>query len=238
MEGKNRESFDINIVAQGVSLNGSEGLIEGVIGAEDDGIDLEITVQSKERGECMAYFFIQIEDGMPISFQVLSNFVGPIVKCTTPIIDYGLVKVNTKETFEIQIRNESPIVADVLVKNCKNERLQFNNMLQQVETSAEFIDSSIVPLVYDKPFVTSKSNVISFDHYNFKLQPFESKTVTISLHTSLPETIEEYFELLVRDGVSSYFKLMSEIQCPHVSLNRLVMNLGRIYAGVTEYVNL
>ena len=142
---------------------------------------------------------------------MLCNFVGPIIKCSTPIIDYGLVKVNTKENFEIQIKNESPILAEVLVKNCVNERLRFNNMLQQVETSPEYIDSSIVPLVYDKPFVTAKNNIISFDQYHFRLQPFETKTITVNLQTQQPETIDEYFELLVRDGVSAYFNLMSEI---------------------------
>jgi len=30
---------------------------------------------------------------------------------------------------------------------------------------------------------------------------------------------------------------MSDIQIPHVALNRVIMNLGRIYAGVTEYIN-
>lgn len=44
----------------------------------------------------MAYFYIDIEDGAPISFQVVSNFMGPIVKCLQPIVDFGLVKVNTQ----------------------------------------------------------------------------------------------------------------------------------------------
>lgn len=53
----------------------------------------------------MAYFYIEIEDGAPISFQVVSNFIGPIVSCNMPIVDYGLVKVNTTEDFEIQLCN-------------------------------------------------------------------------------------------------------------------------------------
>lgn len=42
---------------------------------------------------------------------------------------------------------------------------------------------------------------------------------------------------MVKDGSSSFFQLHSEVQCPHVTLNRVIMNLGRIYAGVTEYIN-
>lgn len=41
----------------------------------------------------------------------------------------------------------------------------------------------------------------------------------------------------MRDGQAQYVQLLAEIQRPHVSLNRSVMNLGRIYAGVAEYVN-
>lgn len=53
----------------------------------------------------MAYFYIEIEDGAPISFQVVSNFMGPIIKCFNPIVDYGLVKVNSAQNFEITIEN-------------------------------------------------------------------------------------------------------------------------------------
>ena len=43
----------------------------------------------------MAYFFIEIEDGAPVSFQVVANFMGPIVSCSNPVVDFGLVKVNS-----------------------------------------------------------------------------------------------------------------------------------------------
>jgi|TARA_B110000285_G_C15138223_1_gene628711 hypothetical protein len=96
LEGKNRNSFEVDIQTQGKSLSTAEGgVIHGVIEASEEEIKLSIVVQSRERGECMAYFYIEIEDGAPISFQVVSNFMGPIVKCYQPIIDYGLVKVNT-----------------------------------------------------------------------------------------------------------------------------------------------
>lgn len=42
---------------------------------------------------------------------------------------------------------------------------------------------------------------------------------------------------MVKDGKSQFFNLVSDIECPRVTLNRVIMNLGRIYAGVTEYVN-
>ena len=45
----------------------------------------------------MAYFFIEIEDGAPVSFQVVADFMGPIVNCEQPIVDFGLVKVNSSE---------------------------------------------------------------------------------------------------------------------------------------------
>lgn len=49
----------------------------------------------------MAYFYIEIEDGAPISFQVRADFRGPIIKMHNPVIDFGLVKVNTSERVEV-----------------------------------------------------------------------------------------------------------------------------------------
>ena len=59
----------------------------------------------------MAYFFIEIEDGAPVTFQVECDFRGPIVQCHHPLVDYGLVKVNTQEYYEMEIENMSPIPA-------------------------------------------------------------------------------------------------------------------------------
>lgn len=76
-----------------------------MIDANENDIELKILVRSHERGEAMAYFYIEIEDGAPISFQVKANFMGPIIKCHNPVVDYGLVKVNTMESYEICIEN-------------------------------------------------------------------------------------------------------------------------------------
>ena len=77
----------------------------------------------------MAYFFIEIEDGPPVSFQVVADFMGPLIKCVHPIVDFGLVKVNSTEYFDIQLENTSPVPAEVLIKSSHNTRLDFDNMM-------------------------------------------------------------------------------------------------------------
>ena len=49
----------------------------------------------------MAYFYIEIEDGAPVSFQVVAEFTGPLIQINAPIVDYGLIKVNSREYFEL-----------------------------------------------------------------------------------------------------------------------------------------
>lgn len=91
----------------------------------------------------MAYFYIEIEDGAPVSFQVTSEFMGPIVRCFTPIIDYSLIKVNSSESLEIVVENQSPIPANVLFKKSENEKLNFLNMMthEQASTMGDNFDS-------------------------------------------------------------------------------------------------
>ena len=107
----------------------SDGIIKGVIDAKDEEITLQIMVRSSEIGECKAFFYIEIEDGAPVSFLVVADFIGPFVKCHHPIVDYGLVKVNSTEDFEVEIENLSPIPADILIKNSVNAKLDFHNMI-------------------------------------------------------------------------------------------------------------
>ena len=42
-----------------------------------------------------------------------------------PIIEYGLVKVNTTQKYRVVIENVCPIASEVIVKNSKNKRLSF-----------------------------------------------------------------------------------------------------------------
>lgn len=111
----------------------------------------------------MAYFFIEIEDGGPVSFQVTADFTGPMVICHQPLVDYGLVKVNSQEYYEMEIENTSPIPAQVLIKNSMNGALNFLNMLscdQARSTVALGKDKSCASLIYDKGLRTKKGNEI------------------------------------------------------------------------------
>jgi hypothetical protein len=69
-------------------------LIEAELKNEKE-IEIEIQVSSSQCGEKMAYFYIEVQDGAPISFQCRANFRGPILKIVEPVVDYGLIKVNT-----------------------------------------------------------------------------------------------------------------------------------------------
>jgi hypothetical protein len=46
---------------------GNNGLIEGEIRNEKE-IELEVTFSSSLCGEQMAYFFVEVQDGAPLSF--------------------------------------------------------------------------------------------------------------------------------------------------------------------------
>lgn len=67
MEGKSSSSFNVDLRAQGQSLLGNNGLIEGEIRNEKE-IELEVSFSSSLCGEQMAYFFVEVQDGAPLSF--------------------------------------------------------------------------------------------------------------------------------------------------------------------------
>jgi len=68
MEGKNRETFSVDLRAQGHTMSSATGgVLVGEISSSDS-ITLDLTISSDEIGPAIAYFFIEIEDGAPISF--------------------------------------------------------------------------------------------------------------------------------------------------------------------------
>ena len=128
--------------------------------------------------------------------------MGPIIKCYDPIIDYGLVKVNTSENFEITVENQSPINAELMIKKSENKRLNFLNMLTGSQVSLVTNDSSTASLVFDRPFKTKAGNTIRMENYGLQLKPFEKQTIQVNLRSEKPEQVEEYFEIMVKVGKS------------------------------------
>ena len=93
-------------------------------------------LSSEECGKAIAYFYIEIEDGPPVSFSCQADFRGPIVNLVEPVLDLGLAKVNTKQEFTFTLENQSPIPAEFLIKNAKNKRLHFENFVTVEQSEA------------------------------------------------------------------------------------------------------
>jgi len=102
-------------------------MIEGEISS--DCLDLKIQIQSKECGKALACFYIEIEDGPPVSFSVQANFRGPIVELLEPVVDLELSKVNTRQERTLTLLNDSPIPATFIIKNSKNKKLRLDNFI-------------------------------------------------------------------------------------------------------------
>ena len=95
MEAKNRETFDCKVKIQNRELAHDNDVIIGELSEET--VDIDISVMSQECGKALAYFYIEIEDGPPVSFSCQADFRGPIVNLVEPVVDLGLAKVNTKQ---------------------------------------------------------------------------------------------------------------------------------------------
>jgi hypothetical protein len=133
LEGKSSEDLTVDLCTQGQRLSQNNWIIQGEIKIEKE-IDLEIFMSSKDVGEKSAFFYIEVEDGEPVSFQAIANFRGPIVRVIEPVVDFGLIKVNTKSLYRVNVENTSPIPAEVIIKNTKNKKLNFNSLAGLKET--------------------------------------------------------------------------------------------------------
>ncbi len=226
LEGKTSAEVDVEVTAQGKTLG--TGIITGEIRSEDDEIEIEVAIKSRACGEQLVYFYIEIADGAPITFQVRGTFRGPRVRIMDPVIDFGLIKVNTQNKFRLTIENSSPIPATILVKSVRNTGLTFDTMLTQ-RTSRRFRETKTLEL-----------NCLKFaDDPEITLQANSRVELLLQLETKKPEFFTEYFEILVDQSPDSiqYFQVIAEIQKPLVCLNKEKVKLGRIYAGVPEKVN-
>lgn len=188
----------------------------------------------------MAYFYIEIEDGSPISFSCQATFRGPLLNLVEPVIDLGLTKVNTTRTFQLTLQNKSPIPAAFIIKNAKNKRMNFYNAILHDAPTAGSVRTesklSVASLLVG-PTKSNKGNQFLFDAYHGMLAPNATLSVKLTANCLCQETIEEYYEIMVKDSQSVFFQVLGEVQVPKVYLNREVVELGKIYAGIKEVID-
>lgn len=141
-----------------------------------------------------------------------ANFRGPIVELLEPVVDLELAKVNTKQERKLTFVNSSPIPALFIIKNSKNKRLSIDNFVALDEHSTTNVDSlQSGSLVVGKPINTRRGNIIHFDVSHYTLRPHEKKTITLTADCVNQESIEEYFEVLVKDAEPLFFQLLGEV---------------------------
>ena len=117
LEGKNCEAFEVSVTD---SLTGStcDGTAEiETTMQEESKVELKVRLFSTEIGEKKAYFMIHPTDGIPLCFSVQANFIGPHIRIVEPSIDFGLLKINTKTKFRLNVENLSDIDAPIVIKN-------------------------------------------------------------------------------------------------------------------------
>ena len=86
------------------------------------------------------------------------------------------------------------------------------------------------------PAKTKRGNNLVFNAYHGVLGPNATLSVQLYAEFLTQETIEEYFEIMVKDSEPIFFQVTGEVQVPKVHLNREVVDLGKIYAGIKETV--
>jgi hypothetical protein len=205
MEAKNRDSFDCRVKILDNELQSDNDVLEGQL--SDDMVNIEISISSSKQGQGLAYFYIEIEDGPPVSFSCQADFRGPIVSLLEPVVDLGLAKVNTQQTFTLTIENKSPIKADFCIKNSKNKKLSISNFVSDDQASMEEENGAPISShrIVGRPIGTKKGNKVNFDTTYGSIPPRQTISITLTCDCINQESIEEYFEIMIRDSKSLFF---------------------------------
>jgi hypothetical protein len=77
-------------------------------------------------GPQTAVFYLEIQDGSPITFYCNATFSAPKIKLIESIANFGLSKINTIQKYRLTIQNINPIPAEILIKSTRFDELKFD----------------------------------------------------------------------------------------------------------------
>lgn len=108
-----------------------------------------------------------------------------------PVVDFSLMKINTSSRYRINVENTSPIPSEILIKPFKQDHIDFNNYMKY---------SDILKCSF-----TSEGNAIKIDKPIALIPPFSRQEFLITVDCIRQETLEEYFDILVKDSDSPLY---------------------------------
>lgn len=108
------------------------------------------------------------------------------------------------------MQNKSPVPATFIIKNARNKKMTFKNaILNELESKTDS-SQSVAGLIVG-PSKTKKGNPVIFDAYHGMIAPNATLSVKMTANCLCQETIEEYFEIMVKDSQSVFFQLFGEV---------------------------
>ena len=66
-------------------------------------MEVQIRGDGEALGKQSVKFEIEIENGMPLAFEVEASFIGPKIVVLEPLVDFGLLKINSQHKYRLNI---------------------------------------------------------------------------------------------------------------------------------------
>lgn len=89
IEGKNDADFKVEIKDKAGNKCDDDSMMEHLMDTERE-MELTVSIECKTRGLKTAYLMVDVDDGVPMSFELRANFIGPLIKVHDPSVDFGL----------------------------------------------------------------------------------------------------------------------------------------------------
>ena len=110
----------------------------------------------------------------------------------------------------MHIENTSPIPSQIIVKNAKNKRLNFQTLAQlgkpdEIDGDPSVGVSNNEGSTINNSSKTTNGNTMTLNQAALTVQPLSHCTLILTLEALKSESVEEYFEVMVKDSDSLFF---------------------------------
>jgi len=213
---------------------------------EDRFVEFNINFTPTKNGIFKSTITFDVKQGKSVCLEIRANVVGPKVKISTPCLDFGLMSVQEIKSVNFKISNDSPVTANILIKDSAFKNVNFsnyieNNYLNEIEGELNgpiFKESIKTILDYennDNEFLNLANDYkycMKFSIAYAVLQPYQEIDVNVYFASPTKYIYDSQIEVMVENSNSSLVSIYANVQKAFAYLSYLYIRPKAIFLSM------
>lgn len=209
-------------------------------------VEFNIIFLPTKNGIFKSTIIFDVKEGKSICLEIRAHIIGPKLKISSPCLDFGLMSIQEVKTINFKIMNDSPVPANILIKDAAFKNVNFSNYIEEHyledmegELTGAIVKEKIRTIMdyenNDNEFLNLTNDyryLLKFSTAYAVLSPNQEIDVTVYFASPTKYIYDSQIEVMVENSNSYHVSIYANVQEAFAYLSYLYINPKAIFLSM------